>query len=139
MTHGISHLHKCEKIIVVSRGEIIDEGSYDDLINTSKILREFVQSTATSDNQEQYQCQISSVPASPEEPSDNPLIILDNDLQQDQLQSPPNEIEEEKKKLIQKETVQTGSVSSIVCYLITFDDGIYLGEVQYFFNLSPCL
>ena len=139
MTHGISYLHKCEKIIVVSRGEIIDEGSYDDLINTSKILREFVQSTATSDNQEQYQCQISSVPASPEEPSDNPLIILDNDLQQDQLQSPPNEIEEEKKKLIQKETVQTGSVSSIVCYLITFNDGIYLGEVQYFFNLSPCL
>ena len=114
MTHGISHLHKCEKIIVVSRGEIVDEGSFDDLINRSKILREFAQSTTTSsDSKEEYQRQRSSVPTSPDEVSDNPLIIIDNNLQQDPLQSPPNQIEEEKKKLIQKETVQTGSVSSI--------------------------
>ncbi len=37
----------------------------------------------------------------------------ENNLQQDELQSLPIEIEEEKKKLIQKEAVQTGSVSSI--------------------------
>jgi len=37
----------------VSQGEIVDQGSYDDLMIRSKILRDFVHSVATSDT-EQY-------------------------------------------------------------------------------------
>jgi len=53
VTHGVSHLNKCDEIIVVSQGEIVDHGSYNDLMIGSKILRDFVHSIATS-NTEQY-------------------------------------------------------------------------------------
>jgi ABC-type methionine transport system ATPase subunit len=59
VTHGISHLHKCDDIFVVSQGEIVDQGPYKDLMNRSKILRELVHSITTS-NKEQYQRQMSS-------------------------------------------------------------------------------
>jgi ABC-type multidrug transport system fused ATPase/permease subunit len=59
VTHGVSHLHKCDDIIVVSQGNIVDHGSYNDLMNRSKILREFVHSIAVSDK-EQYQRQTST-------------------------------------------------------------------------------
>jgi ABC-type multidrug transport system fused ATPase/permease subunit len=49
VTHGVSHLNKCDEIIVVSQGEIVDHGSYSDLMIKSKILRDFVHSIATSD------------------------------------------------------------------------------------------
>ncbi len=134
VTHGISHLHKCDDIIVISQGEIADQGPYNDLMNRSKILRELVHSIAASDK-EKYQTQLSdlgkcekyvfneyksrsswfiledqkSAPASPAELFQNPLEITEN---KDEPQPLPIEIGEEKKKLIQKETVQTGSVSS---------------------------
>jgi ABC-type methionine transport system ATPase subunit len=47
-------LHKCNDIIVVSQGEIVDHGLYNDLMIRSKILRDFVHSVGTSDT-EQYQ------------------------------------------------------------------------------------
>lgn len=54
MTHGVSYLNKCDDIIVVSQGEIVDQGPYNDLIIKSKILRDFVHSVVTSDT-DQYQ------------------------------------------------------------------------------------
>jgi ABC-type transporter Mla maintaining outer membrane lipid asymmetry ATPase subunit MlaF len=48
VTHGVSHLNKCDDILVVSQGEIVDQGSYSDLMIRSKILRDFVHSIATS-------------------------------------------------------------------------------------------
>ncbi len=53
VTHGVSHLNKCDDIIVVSQGEIVDHGAYDELMIRSKILQDFVHSIATSDT-EQY-------------------------------------------------------------------------------------
>jgi len=53
-----------------------------------------------------------SIPASAAELVQNPLEITDNTLQQNESKPLPIEIGEEKKKLIQKETVQTGSVRS---------------------------
>ncbi len=52
VTHGVSHLNKCDNIIVLSQGEIVDQGSYNDLMIRSKILRDFVHSTATSDTKQ---------------------------------------------------------------------------------------
>lgn len=43
----MSHLHKCDEIVVVSRGEIVDQGPYDELMNKSKTLRELVQTIST--------------------------------------------------------------------------------------------
>ncbi|CAF1436131.1 unnamed protein product [Rotaria sordida] len=115
VTHGVSHLHKCDDIIIISQGEIVDHGLYNDLIQRSKILREFVHSVALSEK-EQYQHEINdierrqSISTPPTELVSNPLEITKNDVQQTELQPITVEIEEEKKKLIQKETVQTGSV-----------------------------
>ncbi|CAF1415524.1 unnamed protein product [Rotaria sordida] len=117
VTHGVSHLHKCDDIIVISQGEIVDHGLYSDLIQRSKILREFVHSIALSEK-EQYQYEINdierrqSISTPSKELVSNPLEITKNDVQQKiESQSITVEIEEEeKKKLIQKETVQTGSV-----------------------------
>lgn len=47
VTHGVAHLHKCDSIVVVSRGEVTDYGPYKQLINRSKILQDFVYSTNT--------------------------------------------------------------------------------------------
>lgn len=60
VTHGISHLSKCDHIFVVSQGEIIDQGSYSGLMIRSKTLQDFVHSVATS-HTEEYQRQRSSV------------------------------------------------------------------------------
>ncbi len=49
VTHGVSHLNKCDEIIVVSQGEIVAQGTYSDLMIKSKILRDFVHSIAISD------------------------------------------------------------------------------------------
>lgn len=49
VTHGVSHLNKCDDILVVSQGEIVDQGSYSDLMIRSKILRDFVHSIAISE------------------------------------------------------------------------------------------
>ena len=38
--------------MVVSQGEIIDHGGYTDLIMRSKILRDFVHSTTTTDTEQ---------------------------------------------------------------------------------------
>jgi ABC-type multidrug transport system fused ATPase/permease subunit len=60
VTHGLSHLHKCDDIVVVSQGEIVDHGPYDDLMITNKILRDLVHSVGTSGSQH-YQRQASDV------------------------------------------------------------------------------
>jgi ABC-type methionine transport system ATPase subunit len=59
VTHGVSHLSKCDGIIIVSHGEIVDQGSYNDLMIRSNILQDFVRSVATSST-DQYQRQASS-------------------------------------------------------------------------------
>lgn len=51
VTHGVSHLDKCDDILVVSQGEIVDQGSYSDLMLRSKILQDFVHSIATSETE----------------------------------------------------------------------------------------
>lgn len=57
MTHGVSYLDKCDDIIVVSQGEIVDQGPYNESIRKSKILRDIVHSVATPDTK-QYQCRV---------------------------------------------------------------------------------
>jgi len=52
-----------------------------------------------------------SVPATPLEPIRNAFEFTENEIEQDESQSDTIEIEEEKEKIIQKETIQTGSVS----------------------------
>ncbi|CAF4436758.1 unnamed protein product, partial [Adineta steineri] len=59
VTHGVSHLNKCNNIIVVSHGEIVDYGLYNDLMIRSKILQDSVHSVVTSDT-EQYSRQTST-------------------------------------------------------------------------------
>ena len=58
MTHGVSHLHKCDDIAVVHEGEIVDHGPYNELVVSSKTLRELIHSTATSDS-DQYSRRVS--------------------------------------------------------------------------------
>ncbi|UJR14426.1 hypothetical protein I4U23_001423 [Adineta vaga] len=119
VTHSISHLHKCNDIIVVCNGEIADQGSYHDLIQQSKTLRDFIQSTATSDS-EQYARQTSNT-ESIKSVSSIPLELIENLSEssemlgeQGEAQLVSVEIEDEKTKIIQKETIQTGSVKSSV-------------------------
>ena len=47
----MSHLHKCDAIAVVSQGEIVDQGVYNDLMQSSKILRELVYSMNTANSE----------------------------------------------------------------------------------------
>ncbi|CAF3803663.1 unnamed protein product [Adineta steineri] len=117
VTHGVSHLHKCSEIIVVARGEIVDYGSYNDLMNTSKILRELVYSITTQETERK-----SSDPE-PRSP-DTPLVdvsladvlrVAEDDIQHETTKPAtaeitPSELKEKKDKLIQKEAVETGSV-----------------------------
>jgi ABC-type transport system involved in cytochrome bd biosynthesis fused ATPase/permease subunit len=56
VTHGVSHLNKCDNIIVLSQGEIVDQGSYNDLMIRSKILQDFVHSIANSDTKQYSRC-----------------------------------------------------------------------------------
>ncbi|CAF3222819.1 unnamed protein product, partial [Rotaria sp. Silwood2] len=115
VTHGLSHLNKCNDIIVVSQGEIIDHGTYNDLMIRSIILQDFVHSIALSRTQH-YQHQTSdiespkSIPTTPSELLHKSFEFTENDIQHDELHPTIIEIEEEKKKTIQKETIQTGSV-----------------------------
>jgi len=120
VTHGVSHLHKCDDIMVVSQGEIVDHGSYNDLMIRSKILRDFVHSIATSDS-EQYQRR-ASVPATPSELISSPFEIAEDDVHQDGSQPISIEVAEETKKIIQKEIVQTGSVSYLLQYCLFLND-----------------
>lgn len=53
-----------------------------------------------------------SISTSPTELFSNPLEVTENDVQKIESEPIIVEIEEEKKKLIQKETIETGSVSS---------------------------
>ncbi|CAF1308417.1 unnamed protein product, partial [Adineta steineri] len=112
VTHGVSHLNKCNNIIVVSHGEIVDYGLYNDLMIRSKILQDFVHSVVTSDT-EQYSRQTStteslaSIHTTSTELIHNPS---ENDIQHDGSTVTTIAIEEEMKKIIQKETIQTGSV-----------------------------
>ncbi|CAF3899223.1 unnamed protein product [Adineta steineri] len=111
VTHGVSHLHKCDDIIVISQGEIIDHGLYSDLIKRSNILREFIHSSNLS-NKDQHETNDErrpSISTPPIEIVTNPLEITEN--------KEPEPIQEEKKKLIQKETVQTGSVTFRVFWI----------------------
>ncbi|CAF4884216.1 unnamed protein product, partial [Rotaria sp. Silwood1] len=48
VTHGVSHLQKCNDIMIVSEGEIVDHGSFNDLMLRSKILQDFLHSIDTS-------------------------------------------------------------------------------------------
>ena len=51
VTHGVSHLYKCDEIVVVLQGEIVDHGPYNELMNKSKILRDLVYSFATEQSE----------------------------------------------------------------------------------------
>ncbi|CAF0847568.1 unnamed protein product, partial [Didymodactylos carnosus] len=104
VTHGISHLHKCDEIFVVNDGEIVDHGPYHELITKSKILQELVYSTIKSEDQHgPNDAEPKTPPASAE--VGGILHFSDNDKTQ-----PKVELIDEEKKLIQKEQVETGSV-----------------------------
>jgi len=63
-----------------------------------------------------------SISTPPIELVSNPLEITENDVQQTELQPITVGIKEEQKKLIQKETVETGSVSSnLFFYMLLLD------------------
>ena len=51
------------------------------------------------------------MPATPLERIHNPFRFSESDIEQDESQPMTLEIEEDKKKIIQTETIQTGSVS----------------------------
>ncbi|CAF2155180.1 unnamed protein product [Rotaria magnacalcarata] len=144
VTHGISHLSKCDDIIVVSQGEIIDHGSYNDLMIRSNILQDFVHSVPTS-HDEDYQRRTSdlesskSIPTTPSELIANPFESIENDTQQDELQPVLNEIAEEKRKTIEKEFVQTGSVKlNIFSIYIRSCKLFMVGLIMIFFGLTIC-
>jgi hypothetical protein len=63
-----------------------------------------------------------SNPASPSEVVPNPFDFIANDAQQDESQPISIEVEEETTKIIQKETVQTGSVSYFLRYDLILSD-----------------
>jgi hypothetical protein len=93
--------------MVISQGEIVDHGSYNDLMIRSNILRDFVHSVVNSDTDQGQK----SLPTTPSELIPNQFEISENDVQQQQSQPISVEVGEEVKKIIQKETVQTGAVS----------------------------
>ncbi|CAM4943622.1 unnamed protein product [Rotaria socialis] len=144
VTHGISHLSKCDDIIVVSQGEIIDHGSYNDLMIRSSILQDFVNSVPTS-HDEGYQRQTSdlesskSIPTTPLELIANPFESIEHDTQQNELQPIINEIAEEKRKTIEKEFVQTGSVKLNIFFIYIRSCKLFMvGLVMIFFGLTIC-
>ncbi len=47
-------MHKCDGIVVVSHGEVIDYGPYDELMNKSKILRDLVRSIETEETTRKF-------------------------------------------------------------------------------------
>ncbi|CAF3495114.1 unnamed protein product, partial [Rotaria sp. Silwood1] len=142
VTHGVSHLNKCDDIMVVSQGEIVDHGSYHDLMIRSTILQDFVHSVATS-RTEHYQHQTSdiespkSIPTTPSELIHNSFEFTDTNIQQDELQPIIIEIEEEKKKIIQNEAIQTGSVKlNIFLIYIRSCKLIMITLISLFFSLT---
>ncbi|CAF1143852.1 unnamed protein product [Adineta ricciae] len=90
VTHGVTHLYKCDNIVVISHGKIVDQGLYNDLIERSEILREFVHSGKEQDEHETHDVER--------------RVSIEGTENDDQY------VEEEKKKLIEKETIETGSI-----------------------------
>ncbi|CAF1022216.1 unnamed protein product, partial [Didymodactylos carnosus] len=120
VTHGITHLHKCDEIIVVSNGEIVDHGTYTDLINTSRILKELLRTHVISDEANERS---DSEPKTPVSPNIEDIIRFpEDDIQTDKIPTekyqkhsvPPEVDNEEKQKLIKKEQLETGSVKLAV-------------------------
>jgi DNA repair protein RadC len=75
-----------------------------------------------------------SISTPPIELHSNPLEMAENDVQPAASEPVAVEIEEEKKNLIKKETVQTGSVSSDLIYSRTMKwDGIRSNFVSFQF------
>ncbi|CAF1083600.1 unnamed protein product [Rotaria sordida] len=115
-TDSKTHLHKCNEIVVVSRGEIVDHGPYDELMNKSKILRDLVYAIVTEGNERRASdADARTPPTSPIEISENIFKTIGDKAQNETIKSatveiPLNELKEKKDKLIQKETVETGSV-----------------------------
>ncbi|CAF3642109.1 unnamed protein product [Adineta steineri] len=143
VTHGVSHLYKCNEIFVISQGEIIDHGSYNDLMHRDNILQEFLHSVDTSDSSRYIRSKSDassiSVPTTPLELIDNPLEINENDGAPELLQPISIEIEDDKKKIIQKETIQTGSVKfNIFSIYIRASKLLLIIFIFVFFCLTVC-
>ncbi|CAF4159712.1 unnamed protein product [Rotaria magnacalcarata] len=110
----------------------------------SNILQDFVHSVPTS-HDEDYQRRTSdlesskSIPTTPSELIANPFESIENDTQQDELQPVLNEIAEEKRKTIEKEFVQTGSVKlNIFSIHIRSCKLFMVGLIMIFFGLTIC-
>ncbi|CAF0750239.1 unnamed protein product [Rotaria sp. Silwood1] len=117
VTHGVSHLHKCNEIVVVSRGEIIDHGPYAELMNNSKILRDLVSAIIMEATERKLSdTEPKTPPRSPIEINENIFKTAADKIQEETttVEVTTRELKEEKDKLIQKETVETGSVKLIV-------------------------
>ena len=123
MTHGVSHLSRCDQILVLDHGSIVDEGSYDVLIDRSVLLKELVRSTTESDFVEEQ----------PLSASTQSMTDINNSTSDFSETSAPTvvkvqlEIDDQSKdnKTMKKETVQTGSVSlslSLSSFLNQIDD-----------------
>ncbi|CAF0918354.1 unnamed protein product [Adineta ricciae] len=116
VTHGVSHLHKCDAIAVVSRGEIIDQGSYNELMNKSKTLRELVQTIATERQESRTSDTEPKTPTTPLSDTLEDVLKAAQDDRQHETSKPATteitkgEMKENKEKLIQKEGMETGSV-----------------------------
>ena len=44
VTHGLAYLPKCDKIVVVNDGKVIEMGTYDELMENNGKLKEIVES-----------------------------------------------------------------------------------------------
>lgn len=133
VTHGVSHLHKCDEIVVVHDGEMVDQGSYQALLTRSKVLREFIHSTTTTTTttdmgHESRRASDAGVCAHSVASRcvDGPMFVSESIRSLGSIPTEPTQVldesnepvvslptDEENTKIIQKETIQTGSVSSI--------------------------
>ncbi|CAF0741409.1 unnamed protein product [Adineta ricciae] len=139
VTHGVSHLHKCDSIMVINDGEIADQGSYNELIRRSKTLRDFIHSTAISDSDEFVRRaseteSIRSLPSVPQE-----LIENHSGEHEEEEQIVSVEIPEEETKIIQKETIQTGSVKlNVFSAYIRANRLPMVGLILMLFSMTIC-
>ncbi|CAF4606534.1 unnamed protein product [Rotaria socialis] len=122
VTHGVSYLHKCDKIVVVASGEITDHGSYDELMKKSKTFHDLVYSIETKETEQKSSDTEPKTPStSPIKINEDVLKVVEDDIEDDTQEEEPttplitdenhlNEPKETKQVLIQKETIETGSV-----------------------------
>jgi ABC-type multidrug transport system fused ATPase/permease subunit len=97
VTNSFDHLNECDQIIMLDKGQIIDMGSYNDLITNSKLFNDLIKSTVIHKNDNyQYKEEIDK-----EEQKETKKLVISNF------------------RIIDDERMETGNVklSSIISYI----------------------